>query len=334
MQSHPARTDVIDGNFAAGRHAIGIDVGGTKIAGGIVNLTTGAIAGRKRVATDYARGGTAVLTDVGRMAQELLAEAEQMHLSPGALGVGLAELVGPAGQVFSDYRIGWKGLDVQNHLSPILPTTVTSDVRSAAMAEARYGAGRDIADLIYVSIGTGISAVLVQNGVPYTGARGAALVIATARTHHHCPACSHVAVTSVEDIASGPGLVAAMGGVSQAEQVLAAAHAGDPRAIDIIDHATMELGRVVALLVNSLDPAVVVLGGGLGSAPGLYYQGLCRSIRTGLWDGDAHLVPVIQGALGPDAGLVGAAAATIHPQSEPANRPVSVKTYQHKGVTQ
>lgn len=333
MQPHPALTDATCGDFTAGRHAIGIDVGGTKIAGAIVNLATGAIAGRKRVATDYARGGTPVLDDVARMAQSLLAEAERMGLSPDALGVGVAELVDPAGQVFSDYRIRWKGVDVQDRLSSILPTTVTSDVRSAALAEARHGAGRGMADLIYVTIGTGISAVLVQHGVPYAGARGAALVIATAKIHHHCPVCGHVAMSSVEDIASGPGLVAAMGGVAQAEQVLAAANAGDPRAVHIVDHATMEVGRVLALLVNSLDPTAVILGGGLGSAPGLYYQGLCRSIKAGLWDGDVHVVPVIQGALGPDAGLVGAAAATTHPQSEPANRPFSVNAYQHKGVT-
>ena len=334
MQSHPALADVIDGNFAVGRHAIGIDVGGTKIAGAIVNLTTGAIAARQRVATEYARGGTAVLDDVARMAQDLLTAAERMRLSPDALGIGVAELVDPAGQVFSDYRIRWKGLDVQDRLSPILPTIVTSDVRAAALAEARYGAGRGIADLIYVTIGTGISAALVQDGIPYAGARGAALVIATAKMHHHCPACGHVAVSSVEDIASGPGLVAAMGGVAKAEQVLAAAHAGDPRAVHLIDHATMELGRVLALLVNSLDPAAVILGGGLGSAPGLYYQGLCRSIKAGLWDGDVRVLPVIQGTLGPDAGLIGAATATQHPKSESANRPPTVKTYQHKGVTQ
>jgi len=333
MHPHPILPDVIGGDFAAGRHAIGIDVGGTKIAGAIVNLTTGAIAGHKRVATDYERGGTPVLDDVASMAQDLLADAERMGLSPEALGVGVAELVDPAGRVFSDYRIRWKGVDVQDRLSPILPTTVTCDVRSAALAEARYGAGRGIADLIYVTIGTGISAVLVQHGVPYAGARGAALVIATAKIHQHCPVCGHVAMSSVEDIASGPGLVDAMRGVTQAEQVLSAASAGDPRAVHIIDHATMELGRVLALLVNSLDPAAVILGGGLGSAPGPYYQGLCRSIKTGLWDCDVRVVPVIQGALGPDAGLVGAAAATTHQQPESANRPFSVNAYQHKGVT-
>ena len=317
MHASDPQRDFLDGTFA-----IGIDVGGTKIAGAIVNLTTGAIAARRQIPTDCRRGGEPVLEDVAQLARDLLVDAMRMRITPQTLGVGVAELVDPQGQIFSDYRIEWKGIDVQDRLSAILPTTVSSDVRAAALAEARYGAGHGIADFFYVTIGTGVSGVLVQDGIPYAGSRGAALVIANGLTRHHCPQCGHVTTGIVEDIASGPGLVAAYSDAKTGEDVLAAARTGDTNAHHVIDHATHELGRVLSLLAGSLDPAAIIIGGGLGSAPGPYFDSLTRSINAGLWDKDARKLPILQAALGPDAGVIGAAAATTSAQ-EPVNRPLN-----------
>lgn len=313
---------------AEGRHAIGIDVGGTKIAGGIVDLATGAIMLREVIPTDFARGGAPVLDDVVRMTRGLRDGTRRQGLEVAALGIGVAELVDPAGRVSSDYRIKWRGLDVQGKLSAALAdlgpcaVTMSADVRAAALAEARFGAGRSGEDFYYVTIGTGVSGVLVQGGQPYAGAHGAALVIANGSLTCPCPACGHVARHVVEDIASGPALAAAFAPGCEAEDVLAAADKGDARAIAVIDHATQALGQVLALLVNALDPAKLVIGGGLGSAPGAYFESLQRAIRAGLWDGYSRDMPILQAALGPDAGLVGAALGTISTQ-EPVNRPIT-----------
>lgn len=304
----------------AGGYAIGIDVGGTKIAGGLVNLASGRLALRRQIPTDCQRGGETVLADVERMSRALVAEAAAIGAAPDQLGIGVAELVDPRGRVFSDHLIKWKGIDVQARLAPVLPATVASDVRAAALAEARFGAGRPYRDFYYVSLGTGVSGVLVQDSVPYAGSRGAALVIASGASHHHCPHCGHVSTMTVEEIASGPGLARAFGTGETGPSVLAAAEAGDPRAIHILDHAAAELGRVLALLVNSLDPAALILGGGLGSAPGRYFESLKTAILAGLWEGDQHPLPILQAAFGADAGVVGAALSTTLHQ-EPANRP-------------
>ncbi|MEI6098883.1 MAG: ROK family protein [Alphaproteobacteria bacterium] len=311
---------------AAGRHAIGIDVGGTKIAGGVVDLVTGAISGRAQVPTDAARGGDAVLADVARMALDLLHGAQGVGVLPGALGIGVAELVDSKGEVFSDYRIKWRGLDVPGRLAAQMrdldpgEIVVSSDVRAAALAEARYGAGRGGADFYYVTIGTGVSGVLVQNGQPYAGANGAGLVIASGSVRCTCPTCGHVEARVVEDIASGPALAAAFAPGCRAEDVVAAAQAGDARARAAIDHAVGALGPVLALLAGALDPDRLVIGGGLGSAPGPYFDTLTTAIRAGLWDGYRRDLPIVQAALGPDAGLIGAAAATMKAQ-EPVHRP-------------
>lgn len=330
MQGVAAIAQPASAGLAGGRHAIGIDVGGTKIAGGIVDLDTGEVAARWQIATEYHRGGGPVLEDVAGMARALIFEARRRGLSPAGAGVGVAELVDPAGRVFSDYRIHWKGLDVHGELRARLSdlgplsVAVASDVRAAALAEARHGAGRGGADFVYVTIGTGVSAVLVQNGVPYAGSRGAALVIANGRTATRCASCGHVETRVVEDIASGPAIAAAHAPGSRAEDVLSAAEAGDQRAIAVIDHATGELGRVLSLLADALDPACLVIGGGLGSAKGYYFDSLTRAIRASLWDGGGRDLPILQAALGPDAGLIGAAAASL--TQEPAHRPQSQST--------
>ena len=293
-------------------YALGIDVGGTKIAGAIVDLDTGALTSRRQVPTDYERGGAAILADTLALAHDLAKEAGRLGLDPQALGVGVAELVDPQGRVFSDHRIHWTGLDVAGALGAVLPTVISADVRAAALAEARFGAGRGLTDFYFVTIGTGVSGVLVLDGVPYAGSRGAALVIANSMERHHCPACGHVTMGMVEDAASGPGLVAAYGRGGMAEDVVAAAAAADAAALHAIDHAAAPLGRVLALLADSLDPQAIVIGGGLGSAPGPYFTALTRAIRSGLWDGVPNPLTITQAALGPNAGLIGAACATVN----------------------
>jgi glucokinase len=285
---------------------LGIDVGGTKIAGAVVNLASGALLARRQVPTNPERGGEAVLEDVLGMASSLRDAARATGLEPLGLGLGVAELVDPGGRVFSGYRIAWNGLPVRERLTALLPAQVEADVRAAALAEARLGAGRGIDHFLYVTIGTGVSAVSVQHGRPYAGSRGAALVIANGRMRHRCPHCHRDFSLVLEDLAGGAGLAQAMH-LDRAEQVLAAADAGDEAASALIDHATRELGQTLALLVGTLDPVAIVVGGGLGSAPGRYFESLRRAVTEGLWDGDSRVLTIRQAEMGADAGIIGAA---------------------------
>jgi predicted NBD/HSP70 family sugar kinase len=95
--------------------------------------------------------------------------------------------------------------------------------------------------------------------------------------------------------------------LSRAEEVLAAAEAGDAAAASLIDHATRELGQTLALLVGALDPRAVIVGGGLGSARGRYFASLQRAVTEGLWDGDSRVLSIRQAELGANAGVIGAA---------------------------
>jgi glucokinase len=296
----------------AGGFAIGIDVGGTKIAGGLVDLSTGAVSSALQIPSLASRPGEAVLSDVDALLRRLKAAARANGVPLVGAGVAVAELVDRAGNIFSGHRIAWNGLRVQDILSAEIETHVESDVRAAALGEAIFGGGRPFGHFIYVTVGTGISATLVQDRRPYAGSRGAALVIANGATTFSCPACGSKTRYVLEDFASGPALAAryqaATGkAVQSAEEALKAAEGGDAVAAEIVESAASALGGAVSLLVNSLDPSAVIVGGGLGSAPGLYWEGLTRSIREHLWQDDIRELPILQAELGSRAGVIGAA---------------------------
>ncbi|MBN9073466.1 MAG: ROK family protein [Rhizobiales bacterium] len=293
--------------------AIGIDVGGTKIAGGLVDLAKGSVAHPRRVPSRTERSGMAVLADVKALLAELVDAARDEGVPLVGAGVGVAELVDARGGVFSGYRIAWNGIDVQGLLSEVIETRVEADVRAAALAEAIHGAGRPFRHFLYLSVGTGISTTLVQDGKPYPGSRGAALVLANGPTTFHCPACGTDSRYILEDFASGPALAARYAeatGASglDAEEVLRRAEAGDAMARSVVESAATALGSAVGLLVNSLDPEAIVIGGGLGSAPGRYREVLAASVRAHLWQDDVRTMPVLTAELGTNAGIVGAAA--------------------------
>jgi len=289
--------------------AIGIDVGGTKIAAGLVDLTTGTVLAKHVVPTQPGRTGSVVLSVVAGLAQEMLAAAQSGQHAVQGLGVGICELVDLKGNVTSDFTVAWKGIPVQRVLSQLIPTVVEADVRAHALAEARYGAGRAYDLFAFIAVGTGISSCWVQHGVPFAGARGNALVLSTSPLTvplaDDSGSVSHV----LETYASGPALAQRYGrGAGRAEAVFAAAEAGDAKAIHVLQTAGAALGNSVAFLANVLDPEAIVVGGGLGAASGLYWDSFVASTRQHIWSETTRTLPIVQASLGADAGLIGAAA--------------------------
>ncbi len=280
--------------------AIGIDVGGTKIAAGIVTSPGGAVSGRRLLPTRPERGGRAVLDDALGVTRDLLAEAP----GPVRIGVAVAELVDPEGRVTSGQTIDWRGLPVAEEFSRLAPAVVEADTRAGALGEALWGAGRPDENFYYLTVGTGIAGAWVLGRRPYAGAHGAAGTIASTP--------GTVSGMSLEEFAGGPGLVARYGrGATRGEEVTAAAERGDPVATEIVRTAAEALGARAADIVNLLDPEAVIVGGGLGSADGLYWRTFEAAARRHIWSGANRTLPILRAARGGDAALVGAAAAAL-----------------------
>jgi glucokinase len=237
----------------------------------------------------------------------------------------VCELVDPHGNITSAHAVAWNGLPVAEHLARVAPAVVESDVRAAALAEAHYGAGRPYAQFAYVTVGTGISACLVLEGQPFAGARGNALILASSPWSATCPACGNELDLVLEEFASGPALVRRYNHQSaqpapRAEDVLARVESGDGVAAEVVRSAGAALGNSVGFLVNVLDPAAVIVGGGLGLAGGLYWASFVSSTRSHIWADATRALPIVTAHLGADAGLIGAAAAVLRTQREPAGQ--------------
>ncbi len=294
-------------------HAIGIDVGGTKIAGGVVESRSGKIVLAQTIPTLAHRGGTAVLEDCLGLIARLQRDAAARGVAVSGVGLGLCELVDPAGRVTSAYNFDWRTLPVQERCTELAPTLLTADVRAAARAEARYGAGQAHNSFAYVTVGTGISSTVVQAGEPWTGERGNALVLASMPLTTICPHCGALLRPTLEEFASGPALVRrynaeAASPVTTGQDVLAALAAGDKVARAVVSSAGDALGTSVAFLCNIVDPAAVVVGGGLGLAGGLYWERFVSTTRSHIYATSTRQLPIVPAALGVGAGVIGAAA--------------------------
>jgi glucokinase len=255
--------------------ALGVDVGGTKIAAARVDLERGTIVAARRMPTAPQRGPDAVLADCRALAAEL---------GEGADFVGLAvcELVDPHGRVRSAETVDWRDADLFSTFD-----WVESDVRAAALAEARFGAGRDQPDFLYVSVGSGISHCLMTEGGPRLGVRGSAI---------------GTGAPLVEQWSSGRAL-ARRSGRGSAEDALA-----DPAAVHVVEDAARRLGLALAALVNALDPGAVIVGGGLGLHDG-YRERVEVALRAAVYDPAARDLPVLPAGLRADAPVIGAALA-------------------------
>ena len=309
------------------RGAIGLDIGGTKIAAGIVLWPSGEILRRTIIPTSPKRGGDAVLRDTLDLARQLRDWARQEQVEVTGIGAGVAELVDCDGNVTSSCTIDWSGRPVREELSAIAPAQVESDVRAAAVGEAIFGAGRGRRLFAYITVGTGISCCLMQDGQPLKGARGNAITLASSPLSTVCTRCGTRLRPVLEEFASGPAIARRFAQASKreametCEEVFLAASRQDGDAIAILTSAGEALGVSAAFLVNVLDPEILVVGGGLGTAGGIYWEAFEKSCREHIFGDSSRGLPIVKAQLGADAGLVGAAAVVLaqqHPRENHA----------------
>ncbi|MFJ4689058.1 ROK family protein [Streptomyces sp. NPDC091377] len=287
-----------------------LDVGGTKIAAGLVAADGTVLHRDERPTAVEGRLRDPGLAGTVAAARALLAEADRRGLTVVALGAGFPEYVAADGTLTSREVLAWD-IQPEKVLRAELPSarvTIGSDVRCGALGEARYGAGRGLDDFLYVSLGTGLSSTLVLGGTPVPGRRGEAIALG----EFEVPASVDPGWGgTLEGYCSGRGIGdrrTALGGVTTAgaREVTDLADRGDPAAARVLASAGAALGTVLAMAVRLLDPAAIVLGGGLGTAPGPMRSALESAYaERGAARPDAP--PLVTAALGPAAGLIGAA---------------------------
>lgn len=257
------------------RCVIGIDVGGTAISAGLVTLRA-EIVHRVMVGR---RGDESIVDRILTIARDLCSRAPVR-----AIGVGVPGAVdfrpGIVRDVFTIPQLS--GLPLRSILQRKLrvPVALDNDVNAMALAEARWGAARNVNDFVLIAVGTGAGGAVVLDHKLRRGAHGYAGEVGHATVHLDGPACFCGSRGCLKAYAAGPDLVQQFSSVGSfgdealtPAEILALARGGDERAKAVIDRAGQALGAACANLVNTLDPELIVIGGSVGSV-------LLRAART------------------------------------------------------
>jgi predicted NBD/HSP70 family sugar kinase len=303
-------------------HVLGIDIGANKILVLAADLNGRTIASERRRTTR--EGGAAeVLGGVREAVRTVLERAGIPRSSLLAVGVGTPGVVDRAGRItLAPQLAGWEGLPLAARLgrSFSCPVLVDNEVHLSLLAERWQGAAERIDDAVYVQIGVGIGGGILIGGELYRGANGAAGEIGYLPLgdgdqspmvgfgpFEHAAGGSAFARLGRRAAARPEGrlLVELAGGdpaAIDAEIVFQAAGRGDPAAREIVEELVARLARGIAALVVALDPATVIVGGGLSRAGSALVEPLERYVR--------ELVPLpprlVLSALGDESVALGA----------------------------
>lgn len=258
---------------------LGIDVGGTKVAG--VAMTEAGEVLHRSWREHRIRSSDALLDEIARTADELraaLADAGQPQ--PERLGLGIAAWLAPDASTIAwaaHFRI--RDFPVRDAVSARvgLPVLVDNDGNAHGLGEHRFGAGRGTQSLLLVSLGTGVGGALVVGGQPLRGAHGFAGELGHVTVVEDGPLCSCEAHGCLEAFAGGQALarvgmrIAAArelaGGMPvTAKHLVDAALGGDPAAIGAVGDAGIAIAAALRRMLPAFDPEVVVLGGSVGMA--------------------------------------------------------------------
>lgn len=294
---------------------LGIDIGGTKIAGAIVS-SEGSVKRRMDVSTPAMEGGARVLEAAVALARTLRAGE-----TIGAAGIGAGGQIDAArGVVLSatDLLPGWAGIDIKSAFEDALrvPAFADNDVNALAVGEARFGAAKGKASAVFVAIGTGLGGAFVLDGRLVRGAHGSGGEFGHILFDISSEARRGVGryVGTWEAYVSGPGLLATYKLLDPAAPPLtgrdiadAARRAPDGLAAQAIRRTGEYLGMGLASLANALDPDIFIIGGGLAELGDALLDPARAFLQSHALPGPAQC-PIVPAALGADASVIGAAA--------------------------
>lgn len=292
---------------------LALDVGGTKIAAGLVDADGTLVRSRQRPTPN---GGAEVIWSVAEsLLVEMRAEADG---SVTAVGVGSAGPVDTPGGTVSPINItGWRRFPIVERVAELtgLPVRLGGDGLCMALGESWCGAGRGADFMLGMVVSTGIGGGLVLGGAPYLGRSGNAGHVGHVVVEPDGAPCTCGGRGCVETVTSGPHLVSwarAHGWQAPADgdakALAAAAAGGEPVAIQAFRRGARALAVTIASVAAVCDLDLVVVGGGVAKAGPLLFDPLTEALGTYAGLDFIRGLRVLPAALGGDAGLIGAAA--------------------------
>jgi glucokinase len=302
-------------------NAIGVDVGGTKIAAGMVNAK-GEILDEVRYPTPHSPEKL-----VEAIAGAIAEVGDGFEAGAACLAVPGLILAEESRVVFSPNLRGVEGIPLKDELEPRigLPLTIENDGNAAAWGEFRFGVGSEADHLVFVTLGTGIGGGVITHGVLMRGAQGSGGELGHVTVQATGPRCACGNRGCLEALASGTAIGrrarevavehpdSALGRLAARRKVLGEdvtelARVGDEKALSVLEEAGTWLGVGLAGFVNIFNPEVVAVGGGVMEAGEMVLGAARREVRLRSRPPSRDLAEIKVATLGPKSGVLGAAA--------------------------
>lgn len=301
--------------------AIGVDIGGTKVAVACVDRS-GRILESRKFPTQR---------EPQLLIETLVKTIKEMSQSPSKVGVGLAgQIVEKTGVVTFAPNLGWRDLPFQTLLQEALkvPVVIMNDVRAATWGEWKHGAGSGLNDLVCLFIGTGIGGGVVTGGELMRGASNCAGELGHMTIQIKGPLCTcgnhgclealaggwalamHAQLAVQTETRQGERLLELCGGQVEnisARTIVEASLQGDPLSQQIVERAIEALTASCVGIVNAFNPARLILGGGLGSALPQLVERIQEGVQRSSLTAAKESLTIVQSQLKNEAGMVGAA---------------------------
>ena len=309
-------------------NAVGVDVGGTKIAAGVVT-PEGKILGETRYPTPHSPERL-----VGSIARAVEEVSDGFEVGGVCLAVPGLVLAQKNKVVFSPNLRAIEGIPLKDELGPRVgePLTIENDANAAAWGEFRFGAGSEVDHLVFLTLGTGIGGGVITHGLLLRGAQGSGGELGHVTVQATGPRCACGNRGCLEALASGtaigrrgrevaieyPG--SALGRLAIRRRVLGEdvtdlARQGDELALSVLDEAGRWLGIGLAGFVNIFNPEVIAVGGGAMEAGELILEAARAEVHLRARPPSRDLDEVKEATLGPESGVLGAAALARNPSS-------------------
>jgi glucokinase len=262
---------------------VALDVGGTRIKAAVI-APDGSRLAERRYPTGRADGPIEVLGRVADVAAEMAAcLADTTILACGVGTCGTVDLDGRVTSVNIGFERTRMGDVIGDRLG--LPVAVLNDVRAGAIGEGGFGAAKGESDYIYVALGTGIGAAIVSGGRMLPGAHGHAGELGHISVGQRGRLCACGARGCLETVMSAVGLEARWlethDGPLLARQIIDQVLAGEPDATALWEESVAALAAGLLTMISLIDPATIVLGGGLSSAGSRLIEPLAAGLRAG-----------------------------------------------------
>jgi glucokinase len=289
----------------------GIDIGGTKIAFGLVD-DAGNVISRRDIPVDVDRGPANARDAMLKVMREL-----QTHGGFSGIGIGSTGPVDIMTGEFGDVNTlpGWQGWNPMQELADEFHVRIAleNDADAAALGEARWGAGRGKRSLIGLTVGTGIGAGIVLNGVVYRGAGNSHPEIGHHIIEPAGPLCTCGAVGCWESLAAGPAIEQWFAEqnpdnpIRTCKEICNMARAGDAAAERAVDRLARYLGIGLSNVIHMLMPEVIALSGSVMQSADLLLDKMRAIVRNNCRVVPSEFCEITLSSLGANAGLIGAA---------------------------